>query len=304
MAAHSIPQISVLPPVFNGQSYVREAIESVLSQSGADFELLAGDDGSTDRSREILSAIKDPRVRVFLFEKNGGLFGNLNRLLGKARGALVHFLCQDDCLNPGCLSEEVEFFNKHSSTVMSICQVVAVNNQGEVVGQWQTGGEPVVYERSIGLQLFLYHGCVAGNLSTVCVRREYIDALGGFNEAFRLSGDYEMWVRLCVEGRLADLQKPLIRMREHRARLSLSPGAGVVFVRENREIRRRLLPLLPESVRSYARRYVYLRQNVLDTHHMVTCLRRGKVREVRDLLRCDGRPRSSGGAGTVAAHSQ
>lgn len=258
-------------------------MESVLSQSGPQFELIVGDDASNDGSQEILHTIKDPRVRLFMYDRNAGLFGNLNRLLNQARGELVRFLCQDDSLEPGCLAEEAAFFARTPAAVMSICQATVVDDEGKALGVWQTGGEPVLYEQAIGLELFLYHGCVAGNLSTVCARRDYLLGLGGFNETFRVSGDYEMWVRLCGKGRLADLQKPLVRLTDHSERLSRSRGAGVQFVRENREIRRRLLPQLPEKLRPYARRYVYLRQNVLDAQELVTCLRLGRIKEAREL---------------------
>lgn len=277
-------KISVLLPVYNGERYLREAVESVLAQTEPGFELLVGDDQSKDLSHKILAEFSDSRMKVFLFDQNAGLFGNLNRLLRQARGALIHFLCQDDILVPSCLTHDIAFFEAHPDVVMSICQATVIDEQGSVLGQWKTGGDPILYDPIAAHQLLLYYGCVAGNLSTVCVRRACIDSEGGFDESFRLAGDYDMWVRLCSRGSLADVQKPLVRMREHGDRLSSSRGAGATFVRETRLIRRNLLPLLPERRRSYARRYVYLRQNVLDTHHFMTCLRFGNLREAWELF--------------------
>jgi glycosyltransferase involved in cell wall biosynthesis len=282
------PKISVILPVYNGERFLREALESVFAQTETSFELIVGDDGSTDRTPDILAEFADPRMRVLLFEANLGLFHNLNRILREARGPLIHFLCQDDVLTAECLAEDVRFFAAHPDATMSMCQATMVDEKGGVLGQWPTGGEPVVYERIIGLQLFLYHGCVPGNLSTVCVRRSAFDHVGGFDESFMVAGDYEMWVRLCSLGRLANLQKPLVKERHHSRRLSWSPGSGVRFVRENRRVRSILMPLLPRQMRPYAKRYVYLRQNVLDTHHFMTCLRHGRLREARELMEIMG----------------
>jgi hypothetical protein len=163
-----------------------------------------------------------------------------------------------------------------------------VDERGVILGQWPTGGEPVVYERIIGLHLFLYHGCIPGNLSSVCARRIAFEQSGGFDESFRLAGDFDMWVRVCMRGCIGDLQKLLFWEREHGQRETHSHKAGVTFIRENRRVRRTLLSLVPEQVRSYAKRYVYLRQNVLDTHHFMTCLRHGRLREARELMEIMG----------------
>jgi hypothetical protein len=179
-------------------------------------------------------------------------------------------------------------FDAHPEVAMSICSAAVVDSQGIEIDHWHTTGRPVVYDRHIGIQMFLYYGCVAGNLSTVCARRSSLDEIGGFNESFRMAGDYDMWVRVCARGRLADFQKRLIRMREHGSRLSRSAGAGVVFVRENRQIRRHLMTLLPQHLRARARRYIYLRQNVLDTNEFMTSVRHGRLKEVCALLRIMG----------------
>jgi glycosyltransferase involved in cell wall biosynthesis len=283
------PKISVILPVYNGERYLCEALESVFAQTEPDFELIVGDDGSTDRTKEILKRFADdPRLKGFRFESNLGQYRHMKRILSKAQAPLIKFLSHDDALTPECLAEHVAFFETHPNALLAMCQATMVDENGATLGQWPTGGQPVVYDRIIGLQLFLYHGCVPGSFSTVCVRRAAFDQVGGFDESFQVAADYEMWVRLCTHGCLGDLQKPLVRERHHNERMSWSPGAGVVFVRENRRVRKMLLALLPEEVRSFAQRYVYMRQNVLDTHHFMTCLRHGRLREARQLMEVMG----------------
>jgi glycosyltransferase involved in cell wall biosynthesis len=92
------PKISVILPVYNGENYLRDALESVFAQTETNFELIVGDDGSTDRTPDILAEFGDPRMRVFRAEKNRGQFGNPNWLLPQARSALIKFVCHDDIL--------------------------------------------------------------------------------------------------------------------------------------------------------------------------------------------------------------
>jgi glycosyltransferase involved in cell wall biosynthesis len=280
-------------PVYNGERHLSAAIDSVLAQTEGHFELLIGNDGSTDGTRAILDRYEqynDLRVRIVHAEKNRGQFGNLNWLLGQVRTPLVKFLCHDDILAPECVAEHLRFFENHPEAMMSMCQAEMFDDEGHILGRWPSGGQPVVYERATALQLFLYHGCAPGNLSAVCVKREAFELVGGFDETFEIAADYEMWVRICAhpKGSIGDLQKCVFRERHHGGRVSFAGGAGVSFVRENRRIRQILLPLLPASVRAHAKRYVYLRPNVLDTHHFFACLRHGRLQEALELIRIMG----------------
>jgi hypothetical protein len=281
------PKISVIVPVYNGEDWLRPCMRSVLGQQGAEFELLVGDDFSSDSSRDIISSFDhDTRLRAFFFDRNVGLFGNLNRLLRKARTPLVRFLCQDDILEPNCLADEAVFFESHPDVVMSICSVRLIDTEDNVIGEYGAG--PNVFSTQTCLQLLLYHGCIAGNLSTVSARLEAIDRAGGFDESFSVAGDYEMWVRLCQVGNVADRYERLVRLREHGGRLSHAASSGVLFVEENRRIRCEILRLLPQVVQRQAKRYAYWRHNVLETHHFLRCLIAGRLDQCATLMRIMG----------------
>jgi hypothetical protein len=259
----------------------------VLDQTLGDFELLVGDDCSSDRSGDILANFAhDPRLRFFQSDRNVGLFGNLNQLLAKARAPIVRFLCQDDLLEPYCLANEVEFFQGHPDVVMAICSVHIIDDQNRVIGEYGAG--PSIFKPGICLQLLLYYGCIAGNLSTVSARRSAIERAKGFDESFRMAGDYEMWVRLCQLGNVADRYERLVKIREHSGRLSHVAGGGVQSLAEGRRIRAQILNLLPEHIRGRALRYVYLRQNVLEAHHFVRRFTAGSFDECGRLIRIMG----------------
>jgi hypothetical protein len=283
------PKISVILPVYNGEAWLELCLRSVFSQSLADFELLVGDDCSTDGSRGIIARFRgDPRLRVFPCEQNVGLFGNLNRLLENATASIVRFLCQDDMLVVNCLAEEVAYFESHPGVVMAICSARLIDSENRVVDECKT--VPSVFVPTLCLQALFYYGCIPGNLSTVSARRAAIERAGGFDESFQMAGDYEMWVRLCQLGNVASIGERLIQLREHPDRLSNVPGAGTKFIEETRRVRSQIMGLLPKQIRPQAVRYSYWRQNVLNAHHFVRCLIAGRFGECRILIRIMGMP--------------
>jgi glycosyltransferase involved in cell wall biosynthesis len=251
----------------------------VFNQTLTDFELLVGDDASTDRSRGILASLNyDSRLHVFECNQNVGLFRNLNLLLEKSSAPIVRFLCQDDILEPNCLAQEVEYFEIHPEVVMSICSCLFIDDENHVIAEHKN--TPYIVGRELCLQMLYYYGCIAGSLSTVAARRASLEQAGRFDEGFRLAGDYEMWVRLCHFGKVGERCDRLIRLRQHSGQLSRSKDVGVEFIHENRRIRAQILPLLPKGIRLRALRYTSWRQDVLEAHYFVCRLM------VADFIKC------------------
>lgn len=279
----SLSKVSVVLPVFNGERYLADCIRSVLDQEFDGFELLVSDDGSTDDSRRIIQTFSDTRIRFFSQPHNLGLFANLNFLLREARYPLVRILGQDDVLTAECLAHEVAFFHQNPSVGMTYCKYIEIDEEGVEKSRTRLQDLPAVVEPRLSLQLLYYFGCIPGNISTVCVRRECFQDVGLFDETFRAAGDYEMWVRICQQRDLGIVHRYLVRVRLHREQLSRSPSLGVSFISEGRRIRQMLLPLLPAEIRDPARRFPMLRQNVYDTHLLVRRLLGGRFRDAVDM---------------------
>ena len=102
-----MPHVSVIMPVYNVERFVAVAVQSVLDQRFADFELLIIDDVSPDRSIAICEAFDDKRIRIVRHEKNRGLAGARNSGIRHARGDLLAFLDSDDCWHPDKLALEL-----------------------------------------------------------------------------------------------------------------------------------------------------------------------------------------------------
>lgn len=104
-------KFSILIPSYNGEKIITEALKSILSQSFVDYEIIIQDDASTDKTVEVVSSIKDERIKVFINEKNLGYPGNLNRALEKATGEIIYLMGQDDILGKGALQNTWDAFN-------------------------------------------------------------------------------------------------------------------------------------------------------------------------------------------------
>jgi len=280
----SVPAVSLLLPVFNGERYLEDCIRSVLSQTLTNFELLIGDDSSSDRSLEIARAFSDPRVRLYCRTRNCGLFKNLNDVAERARAPVLHFLCQDDAIEPECLAQEISFFAHNPSVAMSFCKASIVDARGQVMSRQELGDLPDVLETGLAQQFLLYYGCIPGSLSTVAVRTGDFRRVGGFDESFNVSGDYDLWGRLCSHGALGVVHERLLRLRRHPGQLSAARPSRLACMRENRRIRAALLARLPETAQSSARWYVRLRQDVLDTHCLVRFGLQGRFLDCRKMI--------------------
>ena len=116
-----LPAISVCIPTYNGAKYIAQTIESILNQTFTDFEIIVSDDGSSDKTLEIVGSFNDPRiVRIDRLSKVGAE-ANWNNAVANASASLVKLVCQDDLLYPQCLEVEVQTMSKSENQDVSFC---------------------------------------------------------------------------------------------------------------------------------------------------------------------------------------
>jgi glycosyltransferase involved in cell wall biosynthesis len=127
------PTVSIVIPAHNGGHWIREAIDSVFASTFTDFELVVRDDGSTDGTREYLSALSDPRVRVVFAKTNKGAWENWSEVSALARGEFTKVLCQDDLVFPECLQRQVDALRSDHTISMVASRHTVIDARGEVV---------------------------------------------------------------------------------------------------------------------------------------------------------------------------
>jgi glycosyltransferase involved in cell wall biosynthesis len=195
--------------VHNDARYLAAALESVLSQEGPPFVVVAVDDGSTDGSGALLDAraATDPRLRV-VRQENAGLTRALVRGCAEARGALVARQDADDLSLPGRLRRQSEALLADERLAMVCCWARAIGPAGE--GLWETR-RPAEPELATDLLLNGRRGPPCHG--TVVFRKAAYDAVGGYRPPFWFAQDGDLWLRLAEVGRLACVPECLYHFR-------------------------------------------------------------------------------------------
>jgi len=266
MITPNMPKISVILPVYNGEKHLKDCIDSVLSQSFDDFELIIGDDNSKDNSCDIILSFNDHRIHVILRSQNLGLFDNLNDLVKNANAPIIRLLGQDDNLMSGCLENEVQFFRRHSQIGMSYCKAKYIDAANFNIGQSPIFDLPEILEPNVALKLFFFLGCLPGNISTVCFRKSHFIEVGGFDKNYGVAADYEAWTRLSEKYPLGIIHQYLIDLRLHNNQLSHASNSIIENIKYSHEIRMTLKTTLPKRLQLRAILYIIFRFNVQDIH--------------------------------------
>jgi glycosyltransferase involved in cell wall biosynthesis len=212
------PTVSVLMPVYNAGYYLRAAVESILTQTFEDFELLTLDDGSTDSSLSILREFEaiDSRMRVRSRE-NKGLVPTLNELIADARGRYLARMDSDDICRPQRFEKQTTYLETHPECVAVGSRVLFIDPEGMPI--FEPANELTHEEIDSGHM----SGVMAMRIChpSVMMRKTAIVQAGGYWE-HHFAEDLDLFLRLAEVGRLANLSETLFEYRQHLHSLSHS----------------------------------------------------------------------------------
>ncbi|MDY6330162.1 MAG: glycosyltransferase family 2 protein [Fibrobacter sp.] len=185
------PKVSVILPSYNHEQYVEAAVRSVMEQSGVDFELIVIDDGSKDRSPEILKRLSEELGFTYIHRPNKGVVATLNEALELAQGEYVCSFSSDDIMPPDRLKKQSDFLDAHPDAAACFGQIVPLYDDGSL------GEMDVRYLRSVPQVTFeesflgkkALHGC--GEMFV----REKILAIGGYDSRYYFE-DYPLYLSI------------------------------------------------------------------------------------------------------------
>lgn len=209
-----MPQVSVLMPVYNGEPFLGQAIESILQQTFADFEFIIINDGSTDRSAEIVQSYADSRIRYFENERNIGLTRSLNHGLSLVQGPYIARMDADDVSLPQRLGKQVDFLDAHPDVGVVGTAMQIIDEQSNVDHTWHS---PTTHEM-LRWCLCLYDPIAH---PTVLMRRKVVEQVGGYRAEMVTAQDYDLWRRLSAVCRLANLPDVLLYLRRHETSVTM-----------------------------------------------------------------------------------
>lgn len=210
--------VSVLMPVYNGEKYLKEAIDSILSQTYSNFEFLIIDDGSTDKSKEIIKSYKDKRIRLIENETNLGLPKTLNKGLKLAKGKYIVRMDCDDISLPERIEIQVKYMDGNLDVGISGTRYIELEN-GKVINL------PTEFE-SIKIRL-LFHCPI--NHPSVIIRKSIIIENTLFYDENKIGEleDYDLWLRSSKFTEITNLAVPLVKYRTHENQLTKVYKEGI-----------------------------------------------------------------------------
>lgn len=227
--------VSVVMPVYNGALYLKEAIDSILSQTHTNLELIIINDGSTDDSEEIIRSYDDSRIRYILNEKNCGICVTLNKGLDAAQGKYIARMDCDDISVPERLQKQVEYMEQNPSIGIS-------------------GSDIIVFGEGIEERIFTFEHdkncCKAGLLFATCfahpavmIRKSLLDEYNfRYDDSYKGLEDFELWYRMSKHTELINIPEPLLHYRKHKSQETQNVSPTVV---------KKLYEFLSERVSDY-----------------------------------------------------
>jgi len=231
-----VPTVSVIIPSYNSAPYLPETLDSILSQSYQDFEIIVVDDGSTDNTREVIQPFL--KYINYVYEKNKGPAPARNTGIRAAKGKFIAFNDSDDTWLPQKLAIQIDYFQNHPEIGLVYTDVILFSEEGIP--------SPVKFEPNSGNGF--YRLLLKNYIPTmaVMVKRECFDKVGLFDERPEVEAaeDYDMWLRITRQFQIGYIEQKLakhrVRKSSHSRNLDRQISAGIF-------VKRRILDTLPDT---------------------------------------------------------
>lgn len=201
------PQLSVIMPAYNAQDYIKESIDSVLSQSFPEFELIVINDGSKDETEKIIQQYDDLRIKYISNEHNLGLIKTLNKGINEAKGKFIARLDSDDICEQNRFETQFNEFAKDAEVVLvsSWSKIIDKNNKFLGMGNWSFSPESIFFN-------LIFRQCIPH--SSVMFKKDIFLECGGYDENAVHIEDFDLWRKIANKGKIIHVEKPLIAWRD------------------------------------------------------------------------------------------
>jgi glycosyltransferase involved in cell wall biosynthesis len=178
-------------PVFNVAPFVKVAVESVLRQTLADFEMVVIDDGSTDGTMDALQSIDDIRVQL-VKQENAGSSAARNAGARRTQAPYIAFIDGDDLWSPKKLAVHIDFMEAHPDVDITFSHSSIINEQGQALGRFSRPMRGYISFRHLLIQNVVHNG------SAVVARRKALEEAGYFDTSLRSAVDHDLWLRVAL----------------------------------------------------------------------------------------------------------
>ena len=208
-----ILETSIILTNYNGMPFLKYAVKSILNQTYRNFELILVDDGSTDDSKKYLQSIKDKRVILLLNKKNKGQTFCLNKALKISKGKFISRMDSDDIAFKNRLEKQVNFLNKNKEIDIVGSQVRLIDENGKKIGKIILPcSSSSIWAYSLMHNPFVH--------PTVTIRKKILNSLDKIYDNKFINQDFELWSRLLLDIKAANLNEILLYYRQHQSNMS------------------------------------------------------------------------------------
>ena len=207
--ANKNPKVTIIIPVYNGEDYVSQAIDSALAQTYDNKEIIVINDGSTDESEKVIKKYKNIK---YIKKKNGGVASALNEGIKAASGEYISWLSHDDLYYPEKVEAEMNFLmEQNSKDVIVACNVELVDKDLNLITKHSLPKDLEEYPLS-----YLTFDVKTGlNGCALLIPKKVFDKNGYFDEELKVTQDYDMWSRFAKNEKFVILDKILVKSRQH-----------------------------------------------------------------------------------------
>ncbi len=201
--------VDVIIPTYNGLPYLKETVESVLTQTHQDLELYIVDDGSTDdgATQKYAKSLKDKRVHYFR-KSNGGQATARNLGIQKSTSEYVALLDSDDVWYPEKLAKQLAVYDRHPELGLVYGHHDIIDEEGRKTGKLALSNSGRIFDK------LLEGNIIAGSGSMVLIKRSVLDDVGLFHEDFLIGEDWEMWLRIAKKYPIGVVPELIAALRE------------------------------------------------------------------------------------------
>ena len=256
-------RVSVVVPCYNHAKFIGTRINSILSQSYRNFEIIILDDCSTDDSREVIETFRNnPMVSnlVFNSKNSGSTFVQWNKGISMAKGELIWIAESDDSASTDFLEKCVSVFNGNPDLAVCYTQSLMIDNNDNVTGNllWWTNERDekrwlnsFVNKGADEVRCFMAFQNTIMNASSALFRKQFYLECGGAPEYMKLCGDWVLWMKLSILGDVAYIAEPLNRYRFHNTTVRSSTERNSLVFWETQDARHTALQLTGYSSKTY-----------------------------------------------------
>lgn len=271
-----MPRVSVNIPCFNSEKYIAETIQSVLDQTFEDFEVIVVNDGSSDKTGEIVKSFSDPRIKYYA-QENIGLSRTRNRQLELSSGEFIAFLDHDDIWMPQKLEKQIPLFEKNPNVGLVYCDTVFFQGKKDLYSVYskEKPHRGRVF-RELLSRYFL-------SMETVVIKRQALVGLDHwFDDALTMAEEMDLFLRIAYQWELDYVDEPLAKWRMHNE--SESHKHSYLIAREKEIILEKLSRLFPDFENQYAQE-IKEQKKMIDYHWALSMWEKGDKAKAREYLR-------------------